>query len=841
MVNPLAYPLALNQAIERNPLTVAPDTPALEAIALMSRVQASSVLVVRQQVESTERLPPGGNIEPALLGIFTERDVVRVTASGVDIEGVAIEAVMSQPPITLQESEAQNILSVLNLFRQHRIRHLPIVDELGQLAGIITPTSLLAGAIPISQLAAQDLGEPTPIQLEMNAALPSRQQVVEAQIDELQIASDQLHRERLEPSSSDGSMPESQSRLSLILDIAQEHLLATEAHYRLQAETELRESQEKYKVLFETLPIGIVITDKEGNIIEANRAFEEILGISIEEHNIKKCDSRQIIRPDGTPMPSQEFACIRALKENKTIENIEMGIIKERNEIIWMSVTAAPIPLQDYGVAIAYVDITKRKQTEEKLEKTISLLRATLESTADGIIAVSLQGEVIAFNQKFVEMWQVPDAIMTSPIPYQRLAFITSQLKEPETFTRRVKELYSQPDAKAYDILELKNGKIFERHSLPQHLGEQTIRVWSFRDITERKQTEEALRSSVERERLLGRITQRIRQSLHLKEILNTAVAEVRSFLQAERVALYQINMRQGEQFVVESITSACSSVLEVSIYDYYLAEYVEKYQLGYVSAIDDIYKADLSGDYIDLLAKAGIRANLTVPLVVNEQLWGILCVHQCSGPRHWEQFEIELLQQLAAGLAIAIQQSSLFKQLQEANQELQRLASLDGLTQLANRRRFDEYLKQEWRRQAREQAPLSLLLCDIDCFKIYNDTYGHQAGDVCLRQVAGAIRLAVRRPADLVARYGGEEFAVILPNTPADGALFIAESIRSLVKDLEIVHVRSPINPYVTLSVGVASLVPTPKSSPAQLIAAADEALYQAKMQGRDRVVHAR
>lgn len=173
---------------------------------------------------------------------------------------------------------------------------------------------------------------------------------------------------------------------------------------------------------------------------------------------------------------------------------------------------------------------------------------------------------------------------------------------------------------------------------------------------------------------------------------------------------------------------------------------------------------------------------------------------------------------------------------LQDANQELQRLATIDGLTQIANRRRFDEGLILAWRISVREQLPLSLLLCDIDCFKLYNDSKGHQAGDECLQQVAHAIKCAVKRPADLVARYGGEEFAVILPNTNGEGALQVAEQIRLLLTKVAIAHPKSPVSKYVTLSVGVSCTVPCHEASPEELIAAADQGLYQAKELGRDR-----
>jgi len=173
---------------------------------------------------------------------------------------------------------------------------------------------------------------------------------------------------------------------------------------------------------------------------------------------------------------------------------------------------------------------------------------------------------------------------------------------------------------------------------------------------------------------------------------------------------------------------------------------------------------------------------------------------------------------------------------LEEANYELRRLAALDGLTQIANRRCFNEYLVQAWRRMARQEKPLSLILGDVDFFKRYNDAYGHQAGDDCLRQVAQAIAGAVQRPNDLVARYGGEEFGIILPATESEDAFQVSETIRHAVKQLKLNHIQSDVSAYVTLSLGIACVFPTPDLSPLILINAADRALYQAKDQGRDR-----
>ncbi len=175
---------------------------------------------------------------------------------------------------------------------------------------------------------------------------------------------------------------------------------------------------------------------------------------------------------------------------------------------------------------------------------------------------------------------------------------------------------------------------------------------------------------------------------------------------------------------------------------------------------------------------------------------------------------------------------------LREANERLERLSASDGLTQVANRRCFDQTLQREWMRLRRTEEPLSLIMCDVDFFKLFNDTYGHQGGDDCLKAVAGALAATVRRGGDCVARYGGEEFAVILPSTPEAGALCVAEKIRRAVERLAIAHAKSQAAPYVTLSLGVATTVPSEDGAPERLIKCADQALYRAKSSGRNRAV---
>jgi diguanylate cyclase (GGDEF)-like protein len=162
----------------------------------------------------------------------------------------------------------------------------------------------------------------------------------------------------------------------------------------------------------------------------------------------------------------------------------------------------------------------------------------------------------------------------------------------------------------------------------------------------------------------------------------------------------------------------------------------------------------------------------------------------------------------------------------------------MDGLLGIPNRRRFDEYLQQEWRRARRYGTPLSVIMIDIDYFKLYNDHYGHQAGDDCLKKVADVLKRGLRRPADMVARYGGEEFVCVLPDTSLNGAEVVAKEVRRVLFEEAIPHVASQVAGQVTLSMGIAAVIPTDESSAEALLSQADGYLYLAKSGGRDRYV---
>jgi|GEM_PF-1620528 len=340
---------------------------------------------------------------------------------------------------------------------------------------------------------------------------------------------------------------------------------------------------------------------------------------------------------------------------------------------------------------------------------------------------------------------------------------------------------------------------------------------------------------TAQREKAIRRVVQAIHHSLNLDDIFATATREICELLHLDRAEIVRYFPERSIWINVASYRrdSSLAEALGLEIADAgnEFAAQLKQKQVVRVDNYGDQARDRENQRHAEVYAGAW----LLVPLIVGEEVWGSLSLSHCQTPWQWHDSEVELTQTIATQLAIAIQQSQLYQKLQAANSELERLAMVDGLTEIANRRHFDEFLEQEWLRLSRSRQPMSLILSDIDYFKQYNDCYGHIAGDECLIQIARILSNAIKRPADLVARYGGEEFAIILPNTPLVGAVQVARSIKLAVNELSICHIGSYVSEIVTLSLGVAAIVPSSHCSSQILIDTADRALYEAKEKGRN------
>ncbi|MGB8492662.1 MAG: PAS domain S-box protein [Bacteroidales bacterium] len=268
---------------------------------------------------------------------------------------------------------------------------------------------------------------------------------------------------------------------------------------RKSSEETLRASEERFRKIFEESPISIAMTGKDLGIIRANPSFCKMVGFGEEE--MKPLTMRNLIHSDY--IDADVAALNRLVAREATLYHTENRYVKKDKSVIWGSTTISVIRNNNYEVLYFLVmveDISMRKLAESQLEKSFSLIKATLESTADGILVVDNDGRIVEYNQKFTDMWHIPREILEINEDNRALGYVMDQLSEPEKFVKQVKKLYKHPGETTFDLLQFKDGRIFERYSQPQKIAGKSVgRVWSFRDITERKRAEAELIAAKEK------------------------------------------------------------------------------------------------------------------------------------------------------------------------------------------------------------------------------------------------------------------------------------------------------------------------------------------------------
>jgi diguanylate cyclase (GGDEF)-like protein/PAS domain S-box-containing protein len=568
-------------------------------------------------------------------------------------------------------------------------------------------------------------------------------------------------------------------KITKMLDISEKYngsvLILNDVTKRKTAVEAMRTSEKKYRSIFETTGTAMVIIEENTTISLANGEFEKLSGFSKNEVESKKSWTDFVLKADLGKM--MEYHNLRRNNPAAVPNRYEHRLVDKHGNIRHIMTNVTIIPGTKKSVA-SLMDTTDLKRAEEALIRYQILSR----HARDVILFVHSNGRIIEGNDAALKAYGYTRDELTS------LSIFDLRAPETASMIEEQMEQASQKGILFETIHRRKDGSLFpvEVSSQGTAIGKDRVLLSVIRDITQRKQADELLIASESNYRIIFNASN---DAIFIHDI--------------ESGNILDANQKMCEMFG-------------------YTPEEVKQLKIDEISVAEPPYDKRHAKQFINKAVEG------------NPQIFEWLAKNK-TGKLFW--VEVNLKRVLINGCERLLAVIRDINERKRAEKELQRLSFLDGLTGIANRRYFDEYIERELKQAIRLATALSLIMCDIDYFKAYNDTYGHLGGDSCLIKVAGALQGVLKRPADIVARYGGEEFAIVLPTTDAAGASVVAEKLRAGVEALGIDHAGSLISTCLTISLGVATIYPKPNFPSQSLINAADQALYHAKQEGRNRV----
>ena len=565
-------------------------------------------------------------------------------------------------------------------------------------------------------------------------------------------------------------------------------------------EISLRESEQKFATIFNTNPDAIWISIfKTGITLDVNNSFCQLLEGDRSDFIGKTSQEIGVIS-------NEDLQRIRYLVETQgSVENEELILttLKSNQKNVLLSGKIITLRGENCGIVIIK-DISDRKKVQEALRLSEARLQAFLQNSPAIMFMKDLDGRYVLINKQFEENFNITQDQVIGKTDYDFLS-----TKIAETFIQHDQQALAKGKAISIEeVVERHDGiitSIVTKFPMFNDYGQPYAVAGIALDITDRKRAEAKLKASEERFQKIAALSPGMfyivlnhPDGSTSFEYVSSMVEEIMGITAAEIIADPTSIIRVFHPDDIDSFFLALAECKES------LSVFTHQWRI--ITPTGEI-------KWLQANERPALRPN---------------------GDLAWYGITIDITDRKEAEMALAEAEAKL----RQANKELQHLVNIDGLTQIANRRRFDQVVQKEWYRHFRSQEYLSLVLIDIDFFKFYNDHYGHQQGDDCLVQVAQVIDQIPQRPGDLAARYGGEEFVVVLPHTDAEGALIVTTAIQKAIASLQLPHVKSQVSKYITISLGISSLIPSPETSVDELIAQADQALYQAKQQGRNRAI---